>query len=73
MTDAEQREAAHQFVNKWKDKAGKEDEEGRSYWLDLLEKVFGVSDATDRIDFEIRSLWTGRQKELMPTFRKPMS
>ena len=64
MTDAEQREAAHQFVNKWKDKAGKEDEEGRSYWLDLLEKVFGVSDATDRIDFEKKVVVDGQTKRI---------
>ena len=34
MTDAEQREAARQFVNRWMGK-GKEDEDGRSYWIDL--------------------------------------
>ncbi|MEE3480837.1 MAG: DNA methyltransferase [Lachnospiraceae bacterium] len=64
MTDAEQREAAHQFVNKWKARAGKEDEEGRSYWLDLLEKVFGVSDATDRIDFEKKVVVDGQTKRI---------
>ena len=32
MTDAEQREAARQFVNKWHGK-GNEDEDGRSYWF----------------------------------------
>ena len=64
MTDAEQREAAHQFVNKWKDRPGKEDEEGRSYWLDLLEKVFGIADATDRIDFEKKVVVDGQTKRI---------
>ena len=37
MTDAEQREAARQFVNRWMGK-GKEDEDGRSYWIDLSDE-----------------------------------
>lgn len=41
MTDAEQREAARQFVNRWMGK-GKEDEDGRSYWIDLLTNVLGI-------------------------------
>lgn len=44
MTDAEQREAARQFVNRWMGK-GKEDEDGRSYWIDLLtntEHLYGI-------------------------------
>lgn len=44
MTDAEQREAARQFVNRWKGK-GKEDKEVRSYWLDLLTNVIGMDQA----------------------------
>ena len=34
MMDAEQREAARQFVSRWHGK-GNEDEDGRSYWLDF--------------------------------------
>ena len=64
MTDAEQREAARQFVNKWLKKAGKEDEEGRSYWLDILEKIFGLSDVTDRIDFEKKVIVDGQKKRI---------
>lgn len=51
MTDAEQREAARQFVNKWNGH-GNEDEDGRSYWIDLLQNVLGMDHVTDRIDFE---------------------
>ena len=42
MTDAEQREAARQFVNRWMGK-GKEYEDGRSYWIDLLTNVLGIA------------------------------
>lgn len=34
MTDAEKREAAHQFINRWMGR-GNEDEDGRSYWLEF--------------------------------------
>ena len=35
MTDAQQREAARQFYYRW-NKKGNEDEDARSYWLELL-------------------------------------
>ena len=28
------------------------DEDGRSYWIELLSNVFGVENVTERIDFE---------------------
>ena len=49
--DAEQREAARQFVNRWMGK-GKEDEDGRSYWIDLLTNVLGMDNITERLNFE---------------------
>ena len=51
MTDQEQREAARQFFYKWKDK-GKEDEDARSYWIDVLTEILGVDHVTDRLVFE---------------------
>lgn len=39
------------FVEKWTGR-GKEDEDDRSYWIDLFQNVFGQSDVTDRIDFQ---------------------
>lgn len=39
------------FIEKW-DGRGKEDEDDRSYWIDLFQNVFGQSDVTDRIDFQ---------------------
>ena len=51
MTDAQQREAARQFYYKWNAK-GREDEDARSYWIDILQNVFDISNVTDRVDFE---------------------
>lgn len=39
------------FIDKWTGR-GKEDEDDRSYWIDLFQKVFSQSDVTDRIDFQ---------------------
>ena len=51
MTDAERREAARQFINKWNGK-GKEDEDARSYWIDILVNILGMDHVTDRVQFE---------------------
>ena len=51
MTDAQQREAARQFYYKWNGK-GREDEDARSYWIDILQDIFGADHVTDRVDFE---------------------
>ena len=51
MTDAQQREAARQFYYKWNGK-GKEDEDARSYWIDVLQNILGVENVTDRLEFE---------------------
>lgn len=40
MTLSEQREAARQFANKWNGK-GREDEDARSYWFEILQKISG--------------------------------
>ena len=51
MTDQEKREAARQFWYKWNGK-GKEDEDARSYWIDILQDILGVDRVTDRVEFE---------------------
>lgn len=51
MTDAQAREAARQFFYRWNGK-GKEDEDARSYWIELLSDVFGVERVTERVNFE---------------------
>lgn len=55
MTELEQREAARQFAIQWLGKDGKEDGEKQSFWLGLLEYVFGVSHPENYIDFEKKS------------------
>ena len=63
MTDAEQREAARQFVNRWMGK-GKEDEDGRSYWIDLLTNVLGMDNVTERLNFEKKVVIDGNTKRI---------
>lgn len=63
MTDAEKREAARQFYNKWNGK-GKEDEDDRSYWLDVLQRIMGIEDATDRIVFQKKVIVDGNTKRI---------
>lgn len=63
MTDAEQREAARQFVQKWQGK-GNEDEDGRSYWIDLLHNVLDMDHVTDRVDFEKKVYVDGNKKRI---------
>ncbi len=63
MTDAERREAARQFVNKWNGK-GREDEDDRSYWLDILQRIMGAEDATDRVEFQKKVTVNGNVKRI---------
>ncbi len=51
MTDAQQREAARQFYYRWNGK-GREDEDARSYWIEILTNILGVERVTERVDFE---------------------
>ncbi|MBQ6966576.1 MAG: methylase, partial [Lachnospiraceae bacterium] len=51
MTDAERREAARQFCQRWANK-GKEDEDARSYWIEFLQEIIGMEEVTKRVDFE---------------------
>ena len=51
MTEAERREAAGQFCQKWANR-GREDEDDRSYWIDFLMNVMSVDNVTDRIEFQ---------------------
>ena len=63
MTIDEQREAARQFIIKWSGK-GKEDEDDRSFWLDIFQRILGVSEATDKIDFQKKVLVSGNTKSI---------
>lgn len=63
MTDAEKREETRQFIQKWHDK-GREDEDDRSYWLDILQRILGCKDATDRIEFQKKVIVDGTTKRI---------
>lgn len=63
MTDSEKREAARQFYQKWVGK-GREDEDDRSYWLDILQRILGAADATDRIEFQKKVIVDGNTKRI---------
>lgn len=63
MTDAQQREAARQFFYKWNGK-GREDEDARSYWIDVLQEILGVVKVTDRVDFEKKVLDKGSTRRI---------
>ena len=53
MTDIEQRLAAQQFVKDWTGH-GDEKQETQRFWIALLQNVFGVEQATNAIEFEVR-------------------
>lgn len=63
MTNAEKREAARQLIQKWHNK-GREDEDDRSYWLDILQRLLGCADATDRIEFQKKVIVNGNTKKI---------
>ncbi len=51
MTDTQQRAAAKQFAKRWKGR-GYEKGESQLFWIDLLEKVYGVENPAEFITFE---------------------
>ena len=52
MTPAEQKRAAKQFVARWKSLPCVEEEHSRSFWIELLQDVLGVQNATHSLEFE---------------------
>ena len=51
MTELQRREEARQFYYRWNGK-GREDEDARSYWIEILTNILGVERVTERVDFE---------------------
>lgn len=51
MTLTERKRNSRKFFNKWKNK-GQENKDDRSYWIDFLSDVMGITDVTDRIEFQ---------------------
>lgn len=56
MDKAKLNESIRQFIMKWmkSDKGQIEDKDDRSFWIDLFQKVLGVQNATDILDFQKR-------------------
>ena len=52
MTDIQQRAAAKKFVEYWSTR-GDEKQETALFWIDLLQNVYGVEDASKFIQFEV--------------------
>ena len=52
MNQAEQRKAAKAFVERWRQMPCVEEEHSRSFWIELLEKVLGIPNATFVLEFE---------------------
>lgn len=51
MTDAERKEAARKFCNKWLNR-GEEKKDDQSFWIDFLQNVMGIENAIDYIQFQ---------------------
>ena len=51
LTEKEQKKAAKEFAEYWKDK-GYEKGESQKFWLDLLCNVFGIKDFANFVYFE---------------------
>lgn len=62
MNDAEQRAAAKQFAQDWQAR-GDEKQDNQSFWLVLLQKVFGVAEPEKYINFEYPVLVDDGRKE----------
>lgn len=52
INHAEQMRAAKQFVARWQNQAGNEEEQSRSFWIELLEGVLGIQNITHVLQFE---------------------
>lgn len=53
MTDAQRRAAAKQFAADWADR-GDEKQDTQAFWMSLLQKVYGIEDPAEFIQFELR-------------------
>jgi len=63
MTEAERRENARKFYNKWKDR-GNEDQDSQIFWIDFLTNIVGMEKVTDRVDFEKKVIVDGHSKKI---------
>ena len=51
MTSAERRESVRQFINRWQGR-GNENQDARSYWIEIFTDILGIDNVTQRVEFE---------------------
>ena len=61
MTEAEQRSAATEFYNNWRG-IGDEKSDCQRYWIEFCDKVLGIENATQKLNFEKAVLIDGKTK-----------
>lgn len=52
INPAQQKANAKKFVERWLNEPGNEEEQSRSFWIQLLEEVLGIPNATHVLQFE---------------------
>lgn len=52
MNPVQQKANAKKFVERWQNEPGNEEEQSRSFWIQLLEEVLGIQNATHVLQFE---------------------
>ena len=52
MNPAQQKANAKKFIERWQNEPGNEEEQSRSFWIQLLEEVLGIQNATHVLQFE---------------------
>ncbi len=63
MDVTQQKKNITAFVKKWSGK-GQEDEDDRSYWIDLLQSIFDVKNVTDYLQFQKKVKVDGHKKRI---------
>lgn len=52
MNPAQQKANAKKFIERWQNEPGNEEEQSRSFWIQLLEEVLDIQNATHVLQFE---------------------
>lgn len=52
MNPVQQKANAKKFIERWQNEPGNEEEQSRSFWIQLLEEVLDIQNATHVLQFE---------------------
>lgn len=52
MNPAQQKANAKKFIERWQNEPGNEEEQSRSFWIQLLEEVLDIQNDTHVLQFE---------------------